>query len=54
MAILLVVTIGVARATEINSSGVWNTSYLIDTNNIDHYPIVPEFPSPLPDPYQSR
>lgn len=33
------------NATEIDSSGIWNTPYVIDTNNIDHYPVVPEFPS---------
>lgn len=38
------------NATEVNSSGIWNTSYMIDGNNIDHYPLVnqvtiPEFPS---------
>jgi len=33
------------NATEINDSGIWNTPYVIDSNNIDHYPIVPEFPS---------
>jgi len=39
------------NATETDGSGVWNTPYVIDTNNIDHYPlmvpyaIIPEFPS---------
>jgi parallel beta-helix repeat protein len=35
-------------AAEIDSSGIWNTPYVIDTNNTDHYPLmnqvtVPEF-----------
>jgi parallel beta-helix repeat protein len=39
------------NATQVDSSGVWNTPYVIDTNNIDHYPltvpyvVIPEFPS---------
>jgi len=38
------------NAIEIDSSGIWNISYVIDSNNIDHYPlkdpcIIPEFPS---------
>jgi parallel beta-helix repeat protein len=39
------------NATETNSSGVWNTPYVIDWNNTDYYPltvpiaVVPEFPS---------
>jgi hypothetical protein len=38
------------NAAEIDSSGVWNTPYVIDTNNTDHYPlmvqyVIPEFPS---------
>jgi parallel beta-helix repeat protein len=28
------------NATEIGSSGVWNTPYQIDTNNTDHYPLT--------------
>ncbi len=37
-------------ATEVDSSGVWNTPYVISTNNTDHYPLtaqyaIPEFPS---------
>ena len=35
------------NATEIDNSGIWNTSYVIDGNNQDNYPIVPEFPSSL-------
>jgi hypothetical protein len=38
------------NASETDSSGVWNTPYVIDSNNIDRYPlktqyIVPELPS---------
>jgi parallel beta-helix repeat protein len=39
------------NATEVDSSGVWNTPYVIDTNNTDHYPltvpivVLPEFQS---------
>src|SRR5271157_5651662 len=39
------------NATERGGSGIWNTPYVIDTNNIDHYPLmaqyntIPEFPS---------
>jgi parallel beta-helix repeat protein len=38
------------NATKLDSSGVWNTPYLIDENNQDNYPlmeptIIPEFPS---------
>jgi parallel beta-helix repeat protein len=39
------------NAAEIDNSGIWNTSYVIDANNIDHYPltkqysVLPEFPS---------
>ena len=32
------------NATEIDNSGIWNTLYVIDENNQDNYPIVPEFP----------
>ena len=38
-------------ASEIDTSGIWNTSYVIDTNNTDHYPLmnpvpaIPEFSS---------
>jgi len=27
-------------AAEIDSSGIWNEGYVIDSNNIDHYPLV--------------
>jgi len=33
------------NATEIDESGIWNTPYVIDENNIDNYPIIPEFQS---------
>jgi len=39
------------NAIQVNSSGVWNIPYVIDTNNTDNYPlmvpyaIIPEFPS---------
>jgi parallel beta-helix repeat protein len=38
------------NATEVDDSGIWDTPYVIDANNIDHYPliapvIVPEIPS---------
>jgi len=33
------------NATEIDGSGIWDTPYVIDENNQDNYPLVPEFPS---------
>ncbi len=33
------------NATEIDGSGIWNTPYVIDENNQDNYPIIPEFPT---------
>jgi parallel beta-helix repeat protein len=33
------------NATEIDNSGIWDTPYVIDENNQDNYPIVPEFPT---------
>jgi parallel beta-helix repeat protein len=33
------------NATEIDGSGIWDTPYEIDQDNVDRYPIVPEFPS---------
>ena len=36
------------NATELDSSGIWNTPYVLDGNNQDNYPLVnaiPEFPS---------
>jgi parallel beta-helix repeat protein len=33
------------NATEIDDSGIWDTPYVIDENNQDNYPIVPEFPT---------
>jgi parallel beta-helix repeat protein len=39
-------------ATETGSSGIWNTPYLIDTSDVDNYPLtyqatIPEYPSPV-------
>ena len=36
------------NATEIDGSGIWNTPYVIDENNQDNYPVIPEFPSWTP------
>lgn len=38
------------NATETDDSGIWNTPYVIGTNNTDYYPlmvphVIPEFPS---------
>jgi parallel beta-helix repeat protein len=36
------------NSTELDSSGIWNTPYVLDGNNQDNYPLVnviPEFPS---------
>ncbi len=33
------------NATELDGSGIWDTPYVIDENNQDNYPIIPEFPS---------
>jgi parallel beta-helix repeat protein len=39
------------NATQVDSSGVWNTPYVIDANNTNYYPlmvpyaVIPEFPS---------
>jgi parallel beta-helix repeat protein len=38
------------NATEVGSSGIWNTPYVTDADNTDHYPltnqtIISEFPS---------
>jgi parallel beta-helix repeat protein len=33
------------NATEQDHSGIWNTPYIIDSNNEDNYPLIPEFPS---------
>jgi len=32
-------------AEEIDGSGIWNIPYVIDENNKDNYPIIPEFPT---------
>jgi len=31
------------NATEVDGSGIWDTPYVVDENNVDNYPIVPEF-----------
>jgi parallel beta-helix repeat protein len=40
------------NATEINNSGIGNTPYVIDANNVDHYPLLSQAntvtPTPLP------
>ena len=33
------------NATEIDGSGIWDIPYVIDEDNQDNYPIIPEFPS---------
>ena len=33
------------NASEIDGSGIWDTPYIIDQNNQDNYPIIPQFPS---------
>lgn len=33
------------NATEQDHSGIWNTPYVIDSNNKDSYPLIPEFSS---------
>ena len=33
------------NATEIDGTGIWDTPYVIDENNQDNYPVVPEFAS---------
>ena len=41
------------NASEIEDTGIWDTPYVIDTNNIDNYPLVNPFivmPSPEPQP----
>ncbi|MHA2407290.1 MAG: NosD domain-containing protein, partial [Candidatus Ranarchaeia archaeon] len=38
-------TIRYANASEISSSGVWNTPYYINENNVDRYPLVNLFES---------
>lgn len=35
------------NASEIDSLGVWDTPYIIDEDNQDNYPLVPEFQSPI-------
>jgi hypothetical protein len=41
------------NANEIGNTGIGNTPYVIDTNNVDNYPLMAPFevqPSPLPEP----
>ena len=33
------------NAEEIDELGLWDTAYVINSNNQDNYPIVPEFPT---------
>jgi len=33
------------NATELDGSGIWDTPYVLDGNNQDNYPLVPEFPA---------
>jgi parallel beta-helix repeat protein len=34
------------NAAQVDSSGVWNTPYVIDTNNVDHYPLMTQYTIP--------
>jgi len=36
------------RATELDGSGMWDTPYVVDGNNRDNYPLIPEFPTWTP------
>jgi parallel beta-helix repeat protein len=44
-------------SNEINHSGIWNTSYVIDQNNVDHYPLTQQaetsIMAPTPTPIQT-
>ncbi len=43
------------NATELDDSGIWDTPYIIDTNNQDNYPLMnPWFPPPTPEPQPSE
>ena len=33
------------NATEIDNSGIWNTPYVIDDSNVDHYPLTKPVPT---------
>jgi parallel beta-helix repeat protein len=35
------------NAIEVGSSGIWNTPYVIDASNVDHYPLVNQTALPL-------
>lgn len=41
------------NASELEYSGIWNTSYVIDENNIDHYPLMQEASTSTPEPTQT-
>jgi len=41
------------NASEIDSTGIGNTPYVIDKNNIDHYPLLRAIPIPLASPSAS-
>lgn len=36
------------NASEIDNSGIWNMPYVIDSNNIDHYPLMKPYVLPAP------
>jgi parallel beta-helix repeat protein len=36
------------NATELDGSGMWDTPYVVDGNNRDNYPLIPEFPTWIP------
>jgi parallel beta-helix repeat protein len=38
-------------AEELDGSGIWNTPYVIDADNIDHYPLMLPCGAPLPQTY---
>jgi hypothetical protein len=35
------------NATELDNSHIWDTPYIIDKNNQDNYPMIPEFTSSI-------
>lgn len=43
-----------SNASEIDSSGIWDTPYAIDEGNIDHYPLMLEASTSTPKPTQTR
>jgi parallel beta-helix repeat protein len=42
------------NATKVDGSGIGNTTYVIDANNIDHYPLMPQANIPTPTPSVSE